>query len=262
MAQSITPVVRVYPDADSARRAGAKAFVDVSNEVLAKNDTFSVAVAGGTTPRLLYQILSYDYIGQVLWPRVHIYWGDERYVPQRHRDSNFRMFHEALLDRVHIPLQNIHPMQTYREDAENAALDYERFLRVQFEGQWPRLDAVMLGMGWDGHIASLFPHSPALDETERWVVVTEGPVEPRCRLTLTLPAINAAANILFLVTGEEKASALSRALAPPQDKHHCPASAVRPVEGRLTWCVDEAAASLVDESANAQFDIERFGPEE
>jgi 6-phosphogluconolactonase len=261
MAKPLIPSVRVYPDADSVARAAARAFVDLCNEVLTGSDIFSVAVAGGTTPRLFYQILGSDYIRSVRWERLEVYWGDERYVPQRHRDSNFRMFHEALLDRVHVPLVNLHPMPTHRDKPDDAALDYERFLQVQFEGPWPRLDAIMLGMGADGHIASLFPNSPALDESKRWVVATQSPVEPRERLTLTLPVINAAANILLLVSGEEKALAVSRALAGPAGSLQCPASAVHPVDGRLTWWLDEAAASLIDESDSSRIVFERFKAE-
>jgi 6-phosphogluconolactonase len=258
VAKAVDPTVRIYPTLEAASRAAAEGFVDLANRTLQEQELFSVALAGGSTPQHLYEILADEHIDGVPWNKVHLYWGDERYVPHRDPRSNFRMFHGALLDRVHIPLENIHPMPTHRTDPQNAARDYERFLRSQFDGAWPALDVVLLGLGADGHTASLFPHSPALEEKQRWVVATEAPVEPTRRLSLTLPVLNAADNVSFLVAGKDKAAALSRVLAGPVDLAECPAGAVRPSKGRLIWWLDEAAASQIDEDRLKEVRLQRF----
>jgi 6-phosphogluconolactonase len=251
--------VRIFPDHESLSRAGAEGFIFFSNQALARKNHFTVALSGGTTPRLLYEILASEYIDQVQWEKVHLYWSDERYVSQRDQRSNFRMFHEALLHHVRIPLDNIHPMPTHREHADDAALDYERYLRAEFPGRWPEIDVILLGMGSDGHVASLFPGSPALEEVERWVLAVETPEEPPTRLTVTLPVINAATDVCFVVSGEEKADALKRVLTEPISAQERPASAVRPTNGQLIWWVDEAAASKIAEPDVRGFQIRRHG---
>jgi 6-phosphogluconolactonase len=238
-------------------RGGAEGFVYFSNRALAKKDRFTVALSGGNTPKLVYEILARDYLQQVQWEKIHFYWCDERYVSQRDKRSNFRMFHEALLHHVHIPLGNIHPMPTHRKHAADAALDYERYMRAEFGGEWPQFDVILLGMGQDGHVASLFPGSPALDEKKRWVVSVQTPAEPATRLTFTLPVINAATDVCLLVSGKNKATALTNVLCKRVDARKCPASAVRPTSGQLIWWVDEAAASKVDDADVRGFDIRR-----
>jgi 6-phosphogluconolactonase len=137
-------------------------------------------------------------------------------------------------------------------------LDYERFMQSVFTGEWPRIDVVLLGMGKEGHIASVYPGSPAVRVKDRWVMDVETPEEPRLRLTLTLPVLNAAAAVFFLVSGEEKAETIRRVLTEPIDPDGCPASAVRPMGGRLIWWLDEAAFSKVDESQVHGFEIGRY----
>lgn len=253
MAQPVTPSVLVYENYEIVSRAAAAAFVDLSNEVLARKDRFTVALSGGSTPRRLYQILASDYIDKVEWERVVLYWTDERYVPQRDPRSNFRMFHESLLHHIPIPLGNVYPMPTHRKEAVQAAIDYELFMRSEFAGEWPEIDLILLGMGDDGHMASVFPGSPALEETRRWVIAVEVPVEPSVRLTFTLPVINSAADVCFLVSGKAKAPMLGQVLAGPVDAMERPASAVHPNGGRLIWRVDREAASRVKRSQVSRF---------
>jgi 6-phosphogluconolactonase len=240
-------------------RAAAEGFLGIAQQVLGEKEHFSVALSGGETPKALYQILAREFMERVPWDKVHLYWGDERYVPQRDPESNFGMFHVALLRYVHIPLSNIHPMPTHRADPDNAARDYEAFMRRQFpEAPWPAFDLIMLGMGEDGHTASLFPGSPQLSERKRWVVPTEAPVTPRQRLTFTLPVIRAAAHVCFLVAGEKKADTLAQVLSTPPNADRFPASAVSPPEGQLIWWVDEAAAANLEGEAVRGTRILRF----
>ncbi len=157
---------------------------------------------------------------------------------------------DTLLDHVAVPPANVHRMPTGQADPVAAAAAYEEQLRTHFETTWPRFDIVLLGLGQDGHTASLFPGSPALDEAERWVVAVAGPTEPRTRLTLTLPAIIHAASINVVASGASKADALRQALTAEPDYRTCPASAIRRTEGALTWWADEAAAALVQPLRN------------
>ena len=163
--------------------------------------------------------------------------------------SNYRMARETLLDHVPCPAGNVHPMPTGLPDPEAAARDYEETLRTYFSKGWPRFDLVLLGLGDEGHTASLFPGSPALEETKRWVVAVKAPAEPPLRLTLTLPALTQAANVYFLVTGSNKAQALHHVLSGSPDPKNYPASGVRLARGTVIWWVDREAAALVREPA-------------
>jgi len=254
----MTPEVRVYPDHESMSRGVAEGVVDFSNKALQGKDHFSIGLAGGQTPRRLYEILARDFVDRLQWKKAHLYWCDERYVSQRDPSSNFRMFHEKLLYDVHVPLVNIHPMPTHRERAADAALDYERFLRSVFRSAWPRLDVVLLGMGREGHAASVYPGSPAIHAKDRWVLDVNTPAEPPLRLTLTVPVLNAAAAVFILVSGEEKADTIRRVLTGATDADRCPVSAVRPTDGRLIWWLDDAAFSRVDESCVSGCEIRRY----
>ena len=234
--------IRVYPNLEALSRAAAESLVELAAAAVAQTGCFSVALSGGQTPRRLYQLLASDYRGRIVWPRVEVFWGDERYVPHDDPRSDYRMARETLLAGVPLPRENIHPMPTDPADPEEAAQAYERVLRAHFPSRpWPRFDLVLLGLGAEGHTASLFPGSPALAEERRWVVAAEAEVAPPQRLTLTLPAINHGAHVHFLVAGEEKREALAQALAEPPDVARCPASGVRPLDGELVWWVDEAA---------------------
>ena len=166
---------------------------------------------------------------------MHLFWGDERWVPATDPQSNFRMAREALLDHVPCPPDHIHPIPVEAESPDAAARQYERTLRTFFGDAGAGPDLLLLGMGSDGHTASLFPESPALEERTRWVVPALAPVEPRQRVTLTIPAINRATNIFLLVAGSDKQSAFAEAISGRADPRRCPVAMVQPATGTLTW---------------------------
>lgn len=209
---------------------------------------FSLVMAGGNTPQTLYNTLASEVRGAIPWERVLLFWGDERYVPPDDSRSNYGMAERMLLRRVPIPAANIHRMPTEMPNPDEAARAYEDVLKARFPAPWPRFDLVLLGLGEEGHTASLFPGSPALDEKARWVVAVHAPAQPPVRLTLTVPALNHAACIYFLVAGANKATALLHALAPPLNQPASPAALICPANGELVWWSDEAAAQLIPES--------------
>jgi 6-phosphogluconolactonase len=200
-----------------------------------------VALAGGSTPEKTYDILASEYRGALDWSGVHVFFGDERTVPPEHEDSNYRMAREALLD--HVPVGSLHRMRGEMEPAKGASA-YEEELRRFFGEHMPRLDLVMLGIGEDGHTASLFPETSALDVTDRLAVANPVDKLETTRLTLTTPVLNAAHAVDFLVAGEGKAEALREILEGDADPHSYPAKLVRP-EGGPDWFVDRAAAGLL-----------------
>ncbi len=243
MSQRARADVHVRPDLESLSFALADTIVALCEDALRRAERFALALSGGETPRRLYQLLATRYRALIPWARVHVFWGDERYVSPEDPRSNYRMAREAWLDHVPIPAENVHPMPTLLPEIEEVAEAYEETLMSHFPGKWPRFDLILLGLGADGHTASLFPHNPALDEQARIVTAVRAEAEPPLRLTLTLPAINHAANIHFLVAGAEKAAAVQRALAERPDPRAAPAAAVSPIDGRLVWWLDEAACS-------------------
>ncbi len=201
----------------------------------------AVALAGGQTPRPVYHRLAEEYGRSLPWSRIHLFWGDERYVPLDDPQSNYGMVRQTLLDRIPLPEENVHPMPTHISPPEEAARMYERTLRSFFGDAGSTFDLVLLGVGADGHTASLFPGSSALRERAHWVIATQAPVEPRMRLSLTLLAINAADQVMFLVSGAEKRPAMRMLLDDPQRARTLyPAAMVRP-RGSVVWFVDRAA---------------------
>ncbi|MDM7461411.1 MAG: 6-phosphogluconolactonase, partial [bacterium] len=210
---------------------------------LHKQPTCSLVLSGGKTPEPLYLLLATRrYRNALDWSRVHLFWGDERYVPHDDPQSNFYLAYETWLRRVNLPEENIHPMPTHYADPDEAARAYERELRRYFgsEASVPIFDLVLLGVGDDGHIASLFPQSPALDETERWVVPSLAPTEPRQRLTLTLPALNATCSIWFLVSGKRKRAAIEQLFL--QSETDLPAGRIEGNWLRFWWLSPELYA--------------------
>ena len=185
---------------------------------------------------------------QVDWKRVRFFWGDERHVPPDHPDSNYRMAREALLDRVPIDPEHVYRIKSEDPDAARAAADYEDTLLTAFDmttGSAPQFDLILLGMGPDGHTASLFPSTDAVRETRRLVVANHVPSLNAERITLTAPVFNAGATVLFLVTGENKAPALKAVLEGPYDPNRLPSQLIRPTRGRLIWLLDPPAARLL-----------------
>lgn len=230
-------------DASALARAAADAVVEHARAAVGARGAFAVALAGGSTPAALYHLLA-DARGPwraaVAWDRVHVFFGDERSVPPDHADSNFRLADEALLR--HVPVAAVHRMEGERP-AEEAARAYEARLARRFgAGPPPRLDLVLLGLGADGHTASLFPGSPALEERLRWVAAPWVPAVGAHRLTLTLPVLDAAAAVLFLVAGASKREPLAALLAPPDARAGAPIPAARVAPaGSLTVMADRAA---------------------
>lgn len=248
MAESAGIKIEVHSSREALNRAVAAWFADTITRRIKKIGVAHVCLSGGKTPQELYRLLAAEYSDKIPWEKVHCYWGDERYVPPTDPNSNFRAAYELLFQHVSIQPENVHPMPTGFEDPELAAADYERALREQFDGPLPEFDVVLLGMGADGHTASLFPGSHSLEETERWVVAVSGAPEPRIRLSLTLPVFNAAANVVFIVAGAEKADAARIAIEGRPNPAAIPASGVRPVAGSVTWMLDEDAARLLESS--------------
>jgi 6-phosphogluconolactonase len=240
-----TPDVRVYPDLEALSREAAAGLVDVVASTISAGRQVSLVLVGGNTPRALYRLLAAKHRHQIAWSRVHLFWGDERYVPPDDPHSNFRMARETLIEKVPIPPDNVHPMPTHLPVPDDAARAYETLLRTHFPGGRSRFDLALLGLGIDGHTASLFPNALAVDEHECWAVAARAPVEPAQRLTLTLPALNDAVRVWFLVAGSDKARALRLAVAEHSDPRHCPASGVRPTEGTVTWWTDRRAAAML-----------------
>jgi 6-phosphogluconolactonase len=229
--------IKVCADAAELARAAAEHFVAQAAKAVAARSQFLVALAGGSTPRAAYTLLATgQFASRIDWPRVHVFWGDERCVPPDHADSNYRMAHEALLAHVPIPVENVHRIAG-KLDPVRAAAAYEAELKSTL-GTDGRLDLILLGMGRDGHTASLFPGTAALEEQKRWVVENYVEKPKSWRITLTLAAINAARQVTFLVSGSSKAEPLARIRA----GEALPAGLVLPMSGGLTWLVDREAA--------------------
>jgi 6-phosphogluconolactonase len=241
------PTVTILDDPDALADAAARLVVDAAAEAITARGRFTLALAGGRTPAATYaKLAAPPYRDQVDWAHVRAFFGDERAVPPDHPESNYRMAHEALLSRVPIPLTQVWRMRGEAEDAEAAAAEYAKALAEAFgtrRGELPRLDLVLLGLGVDGHTASLFPGSPVLREVFRTVAaVHAGAAAIPQRLTLTLPVLNAAARVAFLVGGAEKAKVLKTLLV---ERALLPAALVSPEHGQLVWLVDRAAAALL-----------------
>lgn len=246
MGQSIGPEVRIFDTLDKLAEKLSENLASLITGSISEHGRFNLVLSGGETPKAIYKNISANYSDALPWDKVLFYFGDERYVPHTDTSSSYRMARESLLDMLPVSSENVFPMPTKFRRPQDAADDYERTLRSKFRGPWPRFDLVLLGLGADGHTASLFPGSDALHEKEKWVSVALAPDEPKTRLTLTLPAINHAANIFFIVTGEKKSPALRDAFSKDVDIDSCPAAAVRPHDGSLIWWLDKSAASLLD----------------
>jgi 6-phosphogluconolactonase len=253
---AINHKIRIFADAEAMSKAVANTLVEHISASLQTRDVYSIALSGGATPRRLYSLLAGDpeLRGQIPWDRVHFFWGDERHVPRDHPESNYHMAFEAMLSRVPIPPDNIHRMRGEDPDADRAAGDYAREIRRFFgieSGQIPVFNCVLLGLGADGHTASLFPATSALAETERLVVANWVTKFQSYRITLTLPVFNKAAQVLFLVCGEDKAETLKAVLEGNRQSSRYPAQRIQPSDGELIWFLDRSAAGRL--TRNPQF---------
>jgi 6-phosphogluconolactonase len=242
--------LRVYGDAEQLARAAAEMFVKTAVDSIAARGRFRVALSGGSTPRRVYELLATTaFSGHVDWDRVDIFWGDERYVPADDRDSNYRMTSEALLRHVAVPVANIHRVPTEISPPAAAAAAYEDDIRRSFGdlSSAPQFDLIYLGLGTNGHTASLFPHSTALREPSRLVVADFVAEVNGWRVTMSAPLLNRGRIVAFLVQAQDKAEVLRDVLLGPCDPERLPAQLIAP-EGTLLWMVDEAAAGLLPQA--------------
>ena len=237
--------VEVYADGAALAEAVAEQIVTLAWSAITARGRFSIGLSGGSTPRGLFELLAHEsYASRLDWSRVHVFWGDERCVPPDDPESNYGMAREALLKYVPLPDENVRRVRGELPPTQ-AADDYERALRRFFDDQKPRFDLLLQGMGDDGHTASLFPNTKALRERNRWVIPNYVPKLDTWRITLTVTAINAARNVIFIVSGAGKAQALHDVLEGPHQPDNLPSQFFAPANGQVTWMVDEAAASLL-----------------
>jgi len=238
--------IKVYPDLEQACSALAKRIGELSRESIEQKKTFSLVLSGGKTPRMFYHLLGTQYSENIQWNAMHLFWGDERWVPFHHPESNYAMAYELLISRVSILKENVHPMPVDARTPDVGADIYEKKLKKYFygiesAGREFTFDAVLLGLGEDGHTASLFPESPALLESDKWVVPVQAPASypTKDRLTLTLPAINGSKNVFFLVSGEKKNKIVQSILKKEKTRRKkYPAEMVQP-KGQLSWFLDQ-----------------------
>lgn len=242
-------MIRVAADVEALRQDAAEEIARIAAGAVERHGGCSIALAGGSTPRGVYALLAdpdAPFRRRIPWRRVRVFWGDERQVPPDHPDSNYRMADEALLSRVGIPAANVHRIHGEESDAAAAADAYEREIREIFHlspSGWPRFDLVLLGMGADGHTASIFPGTAAVSEAERLVMSVPVAELDTTRITMTPPLINHAANVLFLVSGAGKAATVREVLEGDAPPNRYPARAIHPTDGRLQWLLDRNAAA-------------------
>jgi len=239
-------MLKIFKDLNEISRYAARAFVDIANQSINMRGQFRTALSGGSTPMRLYEMLGIEFPNAVDWTYVHFFWGDERCVPEDDRDNTYGQVKRALFDKINMPAGNIHRIQTDLAPAD-AAIDYGHTL-MQFADPpltWPRFDLVLLGLGEDGHTASLFPGSPVEVDSPTLVVTAEYMGRPANRVTLTQQVFNSAKNVFFLVSGKSKSTALFNTLKGGYAPQKNPAQRIDPQDGELTWLVDEEAASLL-----------------
>ncbi len=247
--------MQVVPDAAALARAAANVFVDAASQAVRERGRFTVALSGGSTPKALYSLLvaDSDLSSRVPWQQTYFFFGDERCVPPDDADSNFRTANEAMLAKMSIPSTRVFRMRGEYENASKAAAEYEAELRKFFQltpGRLPRFDLIMLGMGPDGHTASLFPGTKALKEKRKLVTSNWVGKFYTHRITMTAPVLNQAALVMFMVHGHDKAQPLKAVLEGPYEPEQLPSQLIRPQSGALLWLVDESAAGLLDRTAS------------
>ena len=236
--------VAIYPDSNTLSHEAAQYIVRLATEAIANHGRFTIALSGGSTPKALYSLLGNEpYRSQIDWALVEIFWSDERCVPPDSSDSNYQLAQEVLLSKVPIAANQVHRMPADKPDRDAASQEYtQEMQRVFGTDGIPSFDLLQLGMGPEGHTASLFPHQASLHEQQRLVMPVNVPKPPPPRLTFTPPLLNAARHVLFLVTGSEKADALQAVLEGSYQPEEYPAQIVRPPHGEVTWMLDTAAA--------------------
>jgi len=236
--------VAIYPDSTTLSHEAAQYVVRLATEAIASHGRFTIALSGGSTPKALYSLLGNEpYRSQIDWALVEIFWSDERCVPPDSSDSNYQLAQEVLLSKVPIAANQVHRMPADKPDRDAASQEYTLEMQRVFDTDGiPSFDLLQLGMGPEGHTASLFPHQASLHEQQRLVMPVNVPKPPPPRLTFTPPLLNAARHVLFLVTGSEKADALHAVLEGSYQPEEYPAQIVRLPHGEVTWMLDTAAA--------------------
>jgi len=238
--------IRVLTTPQELFAAAAEEVARLVSDAVAQRGRFTIALSGGSTPKSLYNLLATNARSSLLWDRMFFFWGDERHVPPNDPDSNYRMVNEAMLSKVPVPTENVFRVPAENLDAAAVAEAYEQTLRRFFQlksGEFPRFDLILLGMGPDGHTASLFPGTAGLQEKSRLVIANWVEKLKTHRLSFTLPVLNAARSVAFLVSGIDKAAVLKSVLEENVSGEQCPAKLVQPKDGRLVWFLDRAAAS-------------------
>ena len=236
--------IRVLPDGDALASMAANTILELSQKAIQETGRFTIALSGGSTPKTLCELLAAQYSQQIDWNHTFVFWGDERCVPPDDADSNYKMAQDALLDHVPLPASNIYRIKG-EIPPEDTASQYQETLHKFFHDQLPNLDLILLGMGDDGHTASLFPGTSAVNEHTRWVVPNYVAAKQTWRITLTLPVVNNAANVMFLVSGSSKAQRLKQVLQGSYEKDQLPSQLIMPIKGNLIWGIDQAASSLL-----------------
>lgn len=238
-------VVKVYSTIEQLSLAAADLFANKIEQAVQSRGRCNIVLAGGETPRSIYEVLAENpYCTALPWQQIHVYWGDERCVPPTDRLSNQYMARQSLLNHVPIPEENVHPI-VYEGSPKKAAENYEKLLRAVFVKQEPQFDLVLLGLGDDGHTASLFPNTDVLNVQRDWVSDVYIEEKNMYRVTLTFPILNQAKDIAFLVTGARKAHIIQKVVEGIQDAKILPAQFIKPVSGELYWLLDEKAAVLL-----------------
>lgn len=241
--------IRIVADAQALALDAVQEFVQQASHAIREKGRFTVALAGGSTPKTLYTLLAQEpFRAQVVWEQVYFFWGDERHVPPDDSASNYRMAHDAMLSHLPMPQAHIHRIKGETPNAAQAAAQYEHVLRGHFRleaDQIPCLDLILLGLGTDGHTASLFSGTEAIHETTHLVIAPWVETLGAYRITVTPPVLNHAAQVMFLVSGMDKAATVKHVLKGDYRPEQYPAQVVRPVQGRLLWLLDREAASAL-----------------
>ncbi|MEO6724948.1 MAG: 6-phosphogluconolactonase [Blastocatellia bacterium] len=236
--------LEIYDNAKELAWAAAMRFASLAEQAIQERGRFAVALSGGSTPKAMFSILAGKPFADALpWQGIYFFWGDERCVPPDHADSNYRMANETLLSKIAVPRENIFCIPAEDEDHDRAAANYSDTIGQFFNSDLPRFDLVFLGMGADGHTASLFPGTTALQFEDRIAVANHVEKFQTYRITLTAAAINNAENVIFLIAGEDKAAILKEVLEGDRQPEKYPSQLIHPVNGQLLWMLDEAAAA-------------------
>ncbi|MEK7165694.1 MAG: 6-phosphogluconolactonase [Patescibacteria group bacterium] len=244
----------ILKNPSAVSETAAKRFLEIAKESISRKGSFLVALAGGKTPQALYLMLSQQpFASELNWKQVHLFWSDERFVPYEDAESNFGMTQKIFISCCQIPKSNVHPVITTDIEIEKSAQQYTNEINKLSGQHVPKFDLILLGIGADGHTASIFPNSSetVVPSNDLITIVKDSPKSPRIRLTFTYKLINQAQNVIFLVTGKDKSRALLQVIEGPIDHARLPAQGVNPLHGNLTWILDQEAASLLTKKTNS-----------